>query len=347
MRTWQRLKQKPDLWAQYRLRERVIDTIRRFFKERDFAEVQTPLLLPVPSCEPNLEVFETELRTAGELKRRAFLSMSPEFAIKKLLAAGIGNCFEITRSFRNEEETAAGHNAEFTILEWYRTQADYQAIMGDTEELITQVLKLRQSDLNKWQYQGEVYNLSRPWLRFPVAEVFEKYAGINLETLTGDRELVETAKKKGYQTEINTTWEQVFYQIYFNEVEPQLLKMGRPFFLTDYPVQQAALAKRKTDEPRLAERFEVFAAGVELGNCFSELTDWQEQEARFRKELRDRDRDGKIKYPMDVELIEALKSGMPETAGMAMGVDRLIMLTGDLPSVAETMFFPTKELFDL
>ena len=250
MKTWQRLKQEPGLWPQYRLREQVLETIRQFFKQRGFHEVQTPLLLPIPGAEPNLEVFETELRTATGKKRRAFLAMSPEYAIKKLLAAGGGNCFEITRSFRNEEEVAVGHSAEFTILEWYHTGVDYLTIMETAEALITTVIKLRQPNLKAWQYQGKYYDLTCPWPRYTVASVFDKYAGIAIETLVSESELVEATAKKGYQVEKQTTWEQAFYQIYFNEVEPKLKALSRPYFLVDYPVQQAALARKKADDPR-------------------------------------------------------------------------------------------------
>lgn len=341
MKTWQRLKKDPKLWEQYLVREKVIDGIREFFKKQDFREVQTPIMVPIPSCEPNLEVFETNIST-NKGKKRAFLIMSPEYSIKKLLAAGVGNCFEITKVFRNMEEVSAQHNSEFTMLEWYRTRANYLDIMVDFEQLF-----LNLANEKKLVFQGKTYDISLPWPRVAIPDAFEQYAQIPIETLVNESGLIKEAKEKGYKIDKQTSYEQVFYQIFFNEVEPQLAALNRPYFLYDYPSQLASLAKRKTSDPRISERFEVFLAGIELGNCFSELLDPIEQGARFKKELKERKAAQKTSYPMDEDLITALKSGMPATAGIAVGVDRLIMLFSDVPTVGETMFFPQKELFDL
>ena len=320
MKTWQRIKNDPKLLGQYLVREKVVDTIRSFFKDQGFHEIFTPILVPVPSIEPNLEVFETQLRTSKGLKRKGFLIMSPEYAHKKLLAAGVGNVFEITRSFRNEEEASRLHSPEFTILEWYRVGADYFDVMNDFENLFLKIV-----GKDKLEYQGETYDLKKPWPRVTFTEAFKKYAGKNLENVKDED----------------------FYKIFFNEVEPKILEVKRPIFLYDYPISQAALARPKKENPHLAERFEVFVAGVELGNCFSELTDAKLQRKRFESDLLERRRLGKTNFPIDEELIEALKSGMPTVSGIAVGVDRLVMLAADVPNVADTLFFPDSELFDL
>ena len=320
MKTWQRIKNNPDLLNQYLVREKVVDAIRSFFKDQGFREVSTPTLVPVPSIEPNLEVFETELRTSKGLKRRGFLIMSPEFSIKKLLAAGIGNCFEITKCFRNEEEVSPLHNPEFTMLEWYRINVDYRDVMKDFENLFVKIIG---GDLLK--YRGVEYDITRPWPRISFEEAFRKYAGKNIDDVKDDD----------------------FYQIFFNEIEPKLRETGKPAIIYDYPVSQASLARKKESDPRFAERFEIFLAGVELGNCFSELTDAKEQKKRFEKDLAERKSQGKTDYPIDEDLIQALESGLPQVSGIAVGVDRLIMLAADVPTVAETMFFPGEELFDL
>ena len=311
----------------YLVREKVIDTIRSFFKNKGFREVFTPILVPIPSIEPNLEVFETELRTSTGKKRTGYLIMSPEFSIKKLLAAGIGNSFEITKCFRNEEEVSSLHNPEFTMLEWYRTQANYRDVMTDFENLFTQIIKDINpgADLKNWEYQGNTYDISTPWPRISFEEAFAKYAG-----------------KK-----IGDIKDEDFYQIFFNEVEPKLRSSGKPAIIYDYPVSQAALARVNQKDPRFAERFEVFLAGVELGNCFSELTDPNEQRKRFEKDFGERKKFGKTEYPIDDDLVEALKEGLPEVSGIAVGVDRLIMLAANVSSVSETLFFPGEELFDL
>jgi lysyl-tRNA synthetase class 2 len=349
MKTWEKIKENPSLLEKYLIREKVINSVRSFFSDRLFHEVQTPILVPTPSCEANLEVFQTELKTFSGLKRKAFLIMSPEYSIKKLLSAGIGNCFEITRCFRNDEEISSSHNPEFTMLEWYRINASYLEIMEDFERLFVKIVKdlNPKTDLAKWVYQNRTYDISLPWIRITVSEAFEKFAGVDTEKLLSSKKLIKIAKERGYQVGKRTTWEEIFYQILFNEVEPSLKSTNKPYFLYDYPASQASLSKRKASDPRFAERFEVFLAGIELGNCFSELTDAKEQKARFIKDLKVRREMGKSKIAIDNELIKALSRGMPEVAGIAVGVDRLIMLTGDFPNISDTLFFPAKEIFDL
>ncbi len=324
--TWKKIKEDPKLLEKYLVREKVTDTIRDFFKKQNFHEVSTPILVPIPSIEPNLEVFKTELRTSKGEKRDGFLIMSPEFSIKKLLAAGIGSCFEITRCFRNEEEVSELHNPEFTMLEWYRVNANYFDVMEDFENLFVKIIKNvnPKTDLKKWKYQGKTYDLSTPWPRIRIQDAFQKYA--NLDVL----------KVK----------DEDFYKVYFNEIEPEILKLGRPYFLYDYPISQASLSK-PSKNPNFAERFEVFLDKVELGNCFSELTDADVQLKRFEEDKKARVLQGKEDYPIDLELIEALKSGLPRVSGIAVGVDRLVMLAANVSSISETLFFPGEEIFDL
>jgi len=299
-------------------------------------------MVPVPSIEPNLEVFETELRTSTGKRKRAFLISSPEYAHKRLLSAGVGNLFEITRSFRNEEEVSRLHSPEFTILEWYRINADYMDTMRDFENLLMAII-----GKDEMTYQGEVYDLSLPWPRISVAEAFQKYSKIDTETLLDEKKLLQAGKKKGYKIAKSTTWKQVFYQIFLNEIEPEFKKIHKPVFIYDYPLAQASLSRPKKKDPRFAERFEIFLAGVELGNCFSELTDVKAQHKRFESDLAERRRLGKTGFPIDEDFIKALKSGMPVSTGIAVGVDRLVMLTADVPNVSDTIFFPDNELFDL
>lgn len=326
MKTWQRVKKDPSLLNKYLVREKVVDSIRSFFKKQGFREVFTPILVPIPSIEPNLEVFKTELRTAKGIRRKAYLIMSPEFSIKKLLAAGIGNSFEITRCFRNEEEVSALHNPEFTMLEWYRLGANYFDVMKDFERLFVEIIRNVDSKVNlkKWKYQGQTYDLTMPWPRIRIADVFEKYAGCDVLEVSDED----------------------FYKIYFNEIEPKLMETKKPYFIYDYPISQASLSK-PTRDGKFAERFEVFLGGVELGNCFSELLDGEEQLKRFKKDKAARLDQGKEDYPIDMDLIEALRKGLPEVSGIAVGVDRLVMLAADAASVEETLFFPGRELFDL
>jgi lysyl-tRNA synthetase class 2 len=317
--------------------------MRAYFKGEGFMEVETPKLLPQPSTEPFLEVFETTLKFAEGDSYRAFLPSSPEFSIKKLLTAGIGSCFEICKSFRNGEGRSSRHNPEFTILEWYRVQADYKDTMRDVERLFLSINKTLGRD-TELPYQGKTYSLKTPWERISVTEAFQKYAGVDTDTMLSEEKLLEAGRRKGYKIEKHTTWEEIYNQIMFNEIEPKL-GQDTPTFLYDYPVSQAALSKKKVDDPRFAERFEIFLAGFELGNCFTELTDWKEQEQRCFDDLAMRKKLGKTEYGMDTDFIEALKLGMPECSGIAMGVDRIAALFADVPDIAQVLFFPVDDLF--
>lgn len=347
-KTFQKLKQHPELWERYWVREKVIDAIRAYFKGEGFHEAEVPLLLPTPSTEPFLEVFQTELKDDQGHTWQGFLPSSPEFALKKLLSAGSGRVFTITKSFRNGEGRSSRHNPEFTILEWYRTPGDYMDVASDFEGLMRAIMDQTKQQTNKLpyqlEYQGKTYDLSSPWERITVAAAFEKYSGIDTETMLDSGKLKAKGKEKGYQVSDKTTWEEIWNQIIANEIEPNLGKTG-PTILYDYPVAQAALSKKKASDPRFAERFEVFMAGLELGNCFSELTDWREQERRCLADLAERKALGRTEFPMDTDFIEALKLGMPETGGIAVGVDRLVALFADSPDIAETLFFPVGELF--
>jgi elongation factor P--(R)-beta-lysine ligase len=327
MKTWKKIKNNPELLNQYLVREKVVDTIRSHFKNQGFHEVSTPILVPIPSIEPNLEVFQTFLRTSKGVKRDGYLITSPEFSIKKLLAAGIGNCFEITKCFRNEEEVSPLHNPEFTMLEWYRINADYTDVMKDFEDLFVKIIgaDLPAGSQAKLTYQGVEYDIARPWPRISFEEAFAKYAGKKIEDVEDED----------------------FYKIFFNEIEPKLRESKKPAIIYDYPISQASLSRPKASDPRFAERFEVFLAGIELGNCFSELTDAIEQKKRFEEDKTLRRTQNKLDYPIDEDLIDALKSGLPKVSGIAVGVDRLVMLAADMPSVSDTLFFPGEEIFDL
>lgn len=348
MKTWQQLHQNPQLLYPFRIREKVIDAMRAHLKSQQFLEVETPKLLPQPSTEPFLEVFQTQLKFAEGDTHQAFLPSSPEFALKKLLVAGVGNCFELCKSFRNGEGRSSRHNPEFTILEFYRTPADYTDVMKDVEELFASIhhaVYSTNEDVSlPLTYQNKTFALKAPWERISVAEAFAKYAGIDTDTLLDQQKLLDVSRKKGYTITPETTWEEIYNQIMFNEIE---LHLGTktPTILYDYPVSQAALSKKKASDPRFAERFEVFLAGFELGNAFTELTDWKEQEQRCLADLEERKNMGKTTYSLDQDFIDALKLGMPPAGGIAMGVDRIAALFADVPSIQDVLFFPIDDLF--
>jgi lysyl-tRNA synthetase class 2 len=353
MKTWQKLRNNPALWPRYFIREQVLTAIRRFFLDRGFHEVETPYLTGSLPPESYLDIFETTLFSRDRKGRQAYLPTSPEPFLKKLLVAGIGNCFAMPKSFRNTEDKSLTHNPEFTILEWYRVKSDYTDIMKDCEDLLVFINTLLARTNMKGSgvvkstsltYQGRTVDLKPPWERLTVCEAFHKYAGIRLDkALNGDK-LFNLAKQKGYRMENETSWEMLFHQIFLNEIEPKLGR-GKPTIIYEYPAALAALSRRKKSDPRFAERFEFYIEGLELGDAYSELTDWREQQRRFEEEQDERRRLGKTDHPIDSDFIDALKAGMPDAGGIAVGVDRLIMLFADVRDIADTMFFPAKDLF--
>jgi lysyl-tRNA synthetase class 2 len=283
-------------------RARIVQAIRAFFIERDFLEVETPHRLPGNAPELHIDAV-----ASGNW----FLHTSPELCMKRLLAAGYPRLFQICRCWR-EGERGARHLPEYTMLEWYRADCDYQALMADCEELLTQLCPKERI--------GSV-ELNAPWERLTVAEAFARYASISLDAaLTTGR----------------------FDEIIALQIEPQLGRI-RPTFLTEYPVAMAALARRKPDNPKVAERFELYIDGLELANAFSELTDPVEQRQRFVSEEAERRRAGKAPYPVPEKFLTEL-AALPPSAGIALGIDRLVMLLTGAAAIDEVVAFPPEDL---
>lgn len=343
-KTWTKLRNNPELFTSYFVREKVLKSLRSFFAKSHYHEVEVPLLTPSLIPESYLEIFETQLLDANRKPQKAYLTPSPELFLKKLLVSGIGNCFTLTKSFRNTETFSNLHNPEFTMLEWYRVEADYLDLMDETEALFLHIAK----ELGKSEtisYQGKKVMLAAPWERLTMVEAWKKHAHINLLDYMELPPMRKLAQKKGYVVELHHTWEQLFNQIYLNEVESKL-GQGRPTFIYEFPSAMAALAKKKASDPRFAERFELFIEGLELCDGYSELSDWKEQEARFIAETEERKRLGKIDHPYDVDFINALKVGLPRCSGNAVGIDRLIMLFADVAKISDVLFFPGEEMWD-
>lgn len=321
----------------------VVKAIRDFFWEQGFLEVETPQVVNLPSMEPYLEVFETTLLDDQKNPYRAFLTSSPEFAMKKLLAAGYENIFQVCKSYRNQEGWSTRHNPEFTILEWYRTNAQYTSIMTDCENLFRFIAN--RLGITKLHFRGKTHDLTQPWERLSVAESFQKFAKIDEETMLDHQKLLTKAREKGYVIDENTTWEQAFNQIFLNEIEPNL-GQGRPTVLYEYPAEMAALSRKKVGDPRYAERFEFYVDGLELGNAFGELTDAPEQLRRLQADRAEKETLGRTLYDIDQDFIEALQAGIPPCAGIAVGVDRLCMLFLDAPTIQDVIFFPANQMWN-
>ena len=301
-------------------RNRILAATRAWFAERDFLEVDVPALQVSPGNEAHLHGFETRLIHSDGSASTRYLHTSPEFACKKLLAAGEERIFYLGHVFRNRERTAK-HAPEFTMLEWYRARAPYRQIIEDTVELVR--LAAGKAEFN---WRGRICNASAEAEWLTVAEGFQKYAGVDLlATLDGnrpDRDALAAQSPVAFQQD--ETWSDIFSRILVEKVEPNLGN-GRLTVFYEYPSCEAALARVCEHDARVAERFELYASGVELANGFGELTDPQEQRRRFEEEMEIKQRSHGERYPIDEELLLALAL-MPEASGVALGMDRLVML---------------------
>ncbi len=292
------------------VRARIIQAIRCFFIDHDYIEIETPIRIPAPAPETHIDAVES-----GDW----FLQTSPELCMKILLAAGFQRIFQICKCFRHSERGRL-HLPEMSMLEWYRTNSHYLDMMLECENLIGEVARQLNSN-NRITYQGTEIDLTPPWRRISVAEAFERFSSISMEAaLVNDR----------------------FDEIMVASIEPNIRQSG-PIFLYDYPASRGALARRKPEDGRYAERFELYIGGLELCNAFSELTDPFEQRQRFKRELDYRRKSGKPIYPMPEKFLAAL-GNMPEAAGNALGVDRLVMLFTDSKCVDDVVTFTPEEL---
>jgi elongation factor P--(R)-beta-lysine ligase len=302
----------PGSWPLSRRRSALIERgaifarVRAFFQEKGYLEVETPFRIPAPAPEAQIDAIPS----AGW-----FLQTSPELCMKRLLAAGYQRIFQICRCWR-EGERGVRHLSEFTMLEWYRSGADYLQLMKETEALIAAAAASQSIS-----YRGHRIDLALPWERLTVAEAFQRYAGST----------VSEALASG-----------LFDEIMVERIEPRL-GLTRPTFIYDYPACCSALARLKKDDPSVAERFELYIGGLEIANAFSELTDPAEQRSRFTAETAERASLGKTSYPVPERFLAAL-AAMPESAGIALGLDRLVMVLLDAETIDDVVAFTTEEL---
>lgn len=325
---------KPNLLV----RMAVIKAVRGYFDAQDFMEVETPILQVSPVMDTHIHAFKTELQGVDlEVKATPYLHTSPEFAMKKLMVGGIEKLYQICHVFRNAEGSKR-HVPEFTMIEWYRTGADYTHIMEDCVGLLRDCAKA--ANTKRYRYKDLECDPFQEWERLTVTQAFERYAGIDLEAYLEDVDGFRKAVAGlGLHMAADDAWDDLFFRVMDAKIE-LFLGVGRPTFLCDYPVSMASLSRKKLDDPRFAERFELYICGIELANAFSELTDAAEQRARFAQEMDAKERLYGERYPIDEEFIAALEHGLPESGGIALGIDRLVMLACGVDDIKDVLWTP-------
>jgi len=321
-------------------RQRIKAALCAFFAARDFVEVETPILQVSPGNETHLKAFATELERPDATRAVRYLHTSPEFTAKKLLAAGERRLFTFARVFRNGERTAL-HHPEFTMLEWYRAGETYEALMRDCTVLLA--VTAEAVGARMFQFGGHACDVGLAPERLTVAEAFARFAGIDLMASVGmdsnDRErLWQDAHAAGIRVAQDDTWADVFSRVMVEKIEP-FLGIGRPTILCEYPISEAALARPKPTDPRVAERFELYVCAVELANAFGELTDADEQRRRFVQWMDEKERLYGERYPIDEDFLAALAL-MPEASGIALGFDRLVMLAAGARGIEDVLWAP-------
>ena len=320
---------------------RVAEFVRRWFNANGFVEVDTAALQASPGNETHLHGFRTLLVRPDLSASEAYLHTSPEFAMKKLLAAGETRIFSLSHVFRNRERTAL-HAPEFTMLEWYRVAAPLARLMDDCAALLA--LAAHVAGAKSFSFRGRQASPFEPAERVTVRQAFQRYAGIDLhESLPVGQDpdtalFARQAKRAGVHVAVDDTWSDVFSRLLSDRVEPRL-GVGRATILFDYPASEAALAQANPEDRRVAERFELYCCGVELANAFHELLDAHEQRRRFEAGMMEQERIYGTSSPIDEDFLDAL-SGMPDACGAALGFDRLVMLATHAERVDDVQWAP-------
>ena len=320
-------------------RDRIMTSLRQWFRMRGFLEVETPALQVSPGNETHLHAFATEMTTPDGARAQRYLHTSPEFACKKLLAAGERRIFTFAHAFRNRERGAL-HHPEFTMLEWYRADEPYDTLMADCAAILSEAAKA--AGTSRFQWRERTANpFARPE-RLTVAQAFSRYAGIDVLATLPDGQpdlarMIAAARAQNIRLAGDDTWSDIFSRVLVERVEPRL-GLGAPALLDEYPLPEAALA-RPAGDPRVAQRFELYACGIELANGYGELTDPAEQLRRFDLSMAEKERVYGVRYPIDPDFIAALAS-MPPASGIALGFDRLVMLATGATHIEQVLWAP-------
>ncbi|KJR43595.1 lysyl-tRNA synthetase [Candidatus Magnetoovum chiemensis] len=320
----------PQVRETFAVRSKIIKAMRDFFEERDFIEVETPMMHAIPGGAA-AKPFKTHHNALGI---DLYLRIAPELYLKRLLVGGYDRIFEINKNFRNEG-ISTKHNPEFTMLEFYIAYKDYNFLMEFTEELFQYVAQKTLNTLTI-NYADQIINLTPPWKRISFTEALQN-KGAPKEVISDYQFALKWVKDRHIKADEGASHSNILDEIFKELVEPELIQ---PTFIYDYPVELSPLAKRKAQEPDLTERFELFIMGREIANAFSELNDPQDQMERFQKQAQAREKGDEDAHPMDYDFIKALEHAMPPAAGEGIGIDRLVMLLTNSPSIRDVILFP-------
>jgi len=322
----------PEVRRTFIIRSKIIKAIRKYLDDRDFLEVDTPLLNTIPGGAA-ARPFITHHNT---LDIDLYLRIAPELYLKRLIVGGLERVYEMGRMFRNEGMSVK-HNPEFTMMEVYQAYTDYKGMMELAEDMISHVA-MEVLGTTKIVYQGQEIDLTPPWERLTMSEAVKKYTGVDFDEISSDEEARKIAEEKNVHVDKNMTKGEVLNAMFEEFVEEHLVQ---PTFIYDYPVEISPLTKRKPDKPELTERFEIFITGREMGNAYSELNDPIDQRERFIEQMKKREKGDEEANMMDEDFLNALEYGMPPTGGLGIGIDRLIMLLTDSYSIRDVLLFPT------
>jgi lysyl-tRNA synthetase class 2 len=321
----------PEVRETFRKRIEIIRLLREFLSNRGFLEVETPMMQAVPGG-ATAKPFKTHHKA---LDMDLYLRIAPELYLKRLLVGGFEKVFEINRNFRNEG-LSTKHNPEFTMLEFYQAYATYHDLMDLTEEMLSWLTGEVNGSMEV-TYQGQVVDLSPPWKRYTIDEALTSIGGISPDVLNDAAAILKLAKDKGIELEPQAGPGKAKTELFELLVEEKLVN---PTFITEYPTEVSPLARRNEKNPQVTDRFELYITGREIANAFSELNDPVDQKRRFEKQIDGRGADEEIHPVLDEDYIRALEYGLPAAAGEGIGVDRLVMLLTDSPSIRDVIIFP-------
>lgn len=321
----------PEVKNTFIRRSRIVSEMRSFLENEGFLEVETPMLQPLvggATAKPFITYHNT-------LEMNLYLRIAPELYLKRLMVGGFEKVFEINRNFRNEG-VSTRHNPEFTMMELYQAYTDYQGMMDLTERMVSTIVQKVCGTLQV-EYQGQTINFAAPWRRISLYDSVKEATGVDVSLIKDRNEAAELARKLKVPVKANYQKDKIISEIFEAYVEPTLI---HPTFITDYPLELSPLAKKHRNNPNLTERFEFFISGKEIGNAYSELNDPRDQRERFMKQIEAREAGDEEAHMLDEDYLVALEHGMPPTGGLGIGVDRLVMLLTDSPSIRDVILFP-------